>query len=317
MSLCEWAIPLFMSNMNKPGYSSSPTCFSESMLTWYIRLLDLGADADTTSKHGVTALLHLCNSISYFIDTNPGTYQAAWRDLFNAGFAMEALLRHGADANEEDPVRGEVPLTIIAHHCQTAMIEVLLVYNADVNAIGLGGMTALRAACSAHCSIPTSDMEETVKLLLKHGASVYTRGGGSSWTVLDDLAGNSSRSKLGRDNESLAGVLEVILDRGLRSNPSMDTSSLIERFFVLNHIDCCKLLIKHGIKVPKSRIKKMANCATSWNSPEGVDLARFLERASESVEQSTEQRNPPVHAEPDEGLIDDVDVTAREKSLSP
>ncbi|KAI0138427.1 ankyrin repeat-containing domain protein [Pestalotiopsis sp. NC0098] len=306
--------------INHPGLHEHPLIVQACALGRFSHvsvLLDLGADAAMTSKHGLTALLHLCNNILDIFNAYPDSIETESHKLSKARFAMQALLRHGADANEEDPMRGEAPLTIIAEYCQTDMIQVLLDHNADVNAIGLGGMTALRAACNATDSIPASDMKKTVKLLLEHGASVYTRGGGSSWTVLDDLAENCLRDNRGRDNESLGGVLEVILDHGIQFVPSMDTSSLIERFFIFNHIDCCRLLIEHGIKVPKSRIQKMANYATIRNYPEGVDLARSLERASESAEQSTQQRNPPVHAEPDEGMIDDVDVTAREKSPSP
>ncbi|KAK6209186.1 hypothetical protein LQW54_006506 [Pestalotiopsis sp. IQ-011] len=230
---------------------------------------------------------------------------------------MQALLIHGADANTEDPVRGKAPLIIIARYCQIDMIQLLLDFNADVNAIGLGGMTALRAACSADRSIPTSDMKETVRLLLEHGASVYTKGGGSSGTVLDDLANNYSRSNLGRYFESLGGVVEEILSHGLEFDPSMDTNSLFERFFMLGHFNCCRLLFEHGLEVPRSRIQTIANYATSWNSPEGVDLAEILEVAAESAEQWIEQQNPRVHAESDEGMIDDVDVNAREKIPSP
>ncbi|ETS86010.1 hypothetical protein PFICI_04035 [Pestalotiopsis fici W106-1] len=84
---------------------------------------------------------------------------------------MEVLLKTGADPNASS-ASTLLPLSVAAVWCEIDVIQLLIKYNANVNARDPLGETPLESACNARQRMPAQKVIATIKVLLDHGALV-------------------------------------------------------------------------------------------------------------------------------------------------
>ena len=80
---------------------------------------------------------------------------------------------HGANVHVRDK-NGQVPLHAASHHDLSGIVTSLLTFGADVDAQDNHAMTPLLLV-SQRCSGNNSQIPQTTRLLLEHGASVHVR----------------------------------------------------------------------------------------------------------------------------------------------
>jgi len=110
------------------------------------------------------------------------------------------LLKKGASIEARDEY--STALISAAGHGETAVVRLLLEKNADIEAIGSNGLTALIAAACNCLIIDMPDTDDSVRLLLDKGANIEAKDK-QGRTALIAAAG------WGR-----ASILEILLDRG-------------------------------------------------------------------------------------------------------
>lgn len=190
------------------------------------RLYTHKEDLQTRTKSGETPLHIAClknrfsvarSLIELGVDVNPWTSSpstlSSSRSLFLksrqkklpstplhyaclAGYYDSAaiLLKSGAWANapQED---GKTPLMMAAESANVQLVALLLEHNAKVNAVTTGNcLTALHLSCRK------GDLE-TTKLLVKHGANLFARTGGSYGLTPVEYAQHGSNKEVGLNEE--------------------------------------------------------------------------------------------------------------------
>jgi ankyrin repeat protein len=115
-------------------------------------LIREGAVVDAMANDRSTPLHYACaGAYTREIVTNEltrrgqGKLAQAWTVAFSQGFAVEALIRAGANVNAKT-AKGLTPLLISADHGEGRVIEVLILAGADMNMRDVDGDTALKRA---------------------------------------------------------------------------------------------------------------------------------------------------------------------------
>ena len=125
-------------------------------------LLKFGADVDVQDSDTMTPLLLVSQ---YLLPPS--------RDDSQITKTARLLLVHGANVHVRDK-NGQVPLHAASHHDLSGIVTLLLTFGADVDAQDNHAMTPLLLV-SQRCSGNNSQIPQTTRLLLEHGASVHVR----------------------------------------------------------------------------------------------------------------------------------------------
>jgi uncharacterized protein len=143
------------------------------------RLLNAGADANSTAHEGQTMLMTAA--------------------MAGKADAVRLLLTRGAKVDEKEPYKGQTALMWAAADGNTAAVDVLLEAGADLKLKSTGGFTPLLFAVrNAHI--------DTVETLLKHGANV------------NDVAPDGSTALGMAAMNAYFELASVLLDRGANPN---------------------------------------------------------------------------------------------------
>jgi ankyrin repeat protein len=197
------------------------------------RLLDAGANPDTVSQEGQTALMTAARNGSVA--------------------AVRALLRRGAQVDLAESFRGQTALMFAAGEGNTAAARLLLELGAELNKRSTGGYTPLLFAVR-------NNRSETVKFLLQQGADVSDR--------LPDGTSALSLAILNADFDLAAVLLEAGANPNVpdpRGHPlhvvawlhqpgappdfamnGEDPEPVPQRRGKLSHLDIAKLLLAKG-----------------------------------------------------------------------
>jgi ankyrin repeat protein len=166
------------------------------------------------------------------------------------------LIKRNADVNVTSEYDFS-PLVIACYHCNSIIVELLLLHKADPNVIqprfqSTALMTAVDMLCSDLQPLDEDDdtvgnMLEIVLMLLMHGANVGIKGGDNKnaletlYQLLakdDDYFDNNLG---GKENKAcifgIAGVIKQFLDKEIRDNQFDERKEAIKLFEIVNIID--------------------------------------------------------------------------------
>src|SRR6185437_4932127 len=112
--------------------------------------------------------------------------------------SVEAMLKHGADANALDD-EGKSAMVYAAGRAYAPVVALLLQAGVDVNRRYAHGLTALMWAAGHDASAGVDDVDATIKTLIDHGAALDLK---------DDRGKTAADIARGLGHERAAKLLE-------------------------------------------------------------------------------------------------------------